>query len=229
MKKAIILFALIAGTSAIAQNNIDDTIQVVGEGTVATTPDKAVISVSILQEEEEDYKKAQKAVNTVANKLLSDLEHLKIDKKDIRTDLVRLNKTYDYNLKKYKYSATQSFNIVLQDLNKYGEVMNTILASGVNRIDDVKLEVSNSTELENEARKNAIKNAKEKADLYAEAMQVEIIGVKAMQEDEIRNQVNVANYAMMSTSAKTSADPVLSAGTQYVKARVQIVYKIRNK
>jgi len=107
--------------------------------------------------------------------------------------------------------------------------MNTILASGVNRIDDVKLEVSNSTELENEARKNAIKNAKEKADLYAEAMQVEIIGVKAMQEDEIRNQVNVANYAMMSTSAKTSADPVLSAGTQYVKARVQIVYKIRNK
>lgn len=229
MKKAIILFALIAGTSAIAQNNIDDTIQVVGEGTVATTPDKAVISVSILQEEEEDYKKAQQAVNTVANKLLSDLEHLKIDKKDIRTDLVRLNKTYDYNLKKYKYSATQSFNIVLQDLNKYGEVMNTILASGVNRIDDVKLEVSNSTELENEARKNAIKNAKEKADLYAEAMQVEIIGVKAMQEDEIRNQVNVANYAMMSTSAKTSADPVLSAGTQYVKARVQIVYKIRNK
>lgn len=229
MKKAIILFALIAGTSAIAQNNIDDTIQVVGEGTVATTPDKAVISVSILQEEEEDYKKAQKAVNTVANKLLSDLEHLKIDNKDIRTDLVRLNKTYDYNLKKYKYSATQSFNIVLQDLNKYGEVMNTILASGVNRIDDVKLEVSNSTELENEARKNAIKNAKEKADLYAEAMQVEIIGVKAMQEDEIRNQVNVANYAMMSTSAKTSADPVLSAGTQYVKARVQIVYKIRNK
>src|SRR5690554_5510493 len=229
MKKAIILFALIAGTSAIAQNNIDDTIQVVGEGTVATTPDKAVISVSILQEEEEDYKKAQKAVNTVANKLLSDLEHLKIDKKDIRTDLVRLNKTYDYNLKKYKYSATQSFNIVLQDLNKYGEVMNTILASGVNRIDDVKLEVSNSTELENEARKNAIKNAKEKADLYAEAMQVEIIGVKAMQEDEIRNQVNVANYAMMSTSAKTSADPVLSAGTQYVKARVQIVYKIINK
>lgn len=229
MKKAIILFALIAGTSAIAQNNIDDTIQVVGEGTEATTPDKAVISVSILQEEEEDYKKAQQAVNTVANKLLSDLEHLKIDKKDIRTDLVRLNKTYDYNLKKYKYSATQSFNIVLQDLNKYGEVMNTILASGVNRIDDVKLEVSNSTELENEARKNAIKNAKEKADLYAEAMQVEIIGVKAMQEDEIRNQVNVANYAMMSTSAKTSADPVLSAGTQYVKARVQIVYKIRNK
>lgn len=229
MKKAIILFALIAGTSAIAQNNIDDTIQVVGEGTEATTPDKAVISVSILQEEEEDYKKAQQAVNTVANKLLSDLEHLKIDKKDIRTDLVRLNKTYDYNLKKYKYSATQSFNIVLQDLNKYGEVMNTILASGVNRIDDVKLEVSNSTELENEARKNAIKNAKEKADLYAEAMQVEIIGVKAMQEDEIRNQVNVANYAMMSTSAKTSADPVISAGTQYVKARVQIVYKIRNK
>jgi len=99
MKKAIILFALIAGTSAIAQNNIDDTIQVVGEGTVATTPDKAVISVSILQEEEEDYKKAQKAVNTVANKLLSDLEHLKIDKKDIRTDLVRLNKTYDYILR----------------------------------------------------------------------------------------------------------------------------------
>lgn len=145
---------------------------------------------------------------------------------DFKTKQVALNPQYDYEKKKTSYNATQTVEIVLKDLSKYDELMEGLVQQGINRLDRVSFETSKLVQLQSEARKLAMKDAKVKAEDY-----VSVLGQKVGKAYTINDNTQV-NYprpmyaAMKSASmdAAESSNETLAIGEIEVTANVSVSF-----
>ncbi|MDX1463487.1 MAG: SIMPL domain-containing protein, partial [Marinirhabdus sp.] len=169
MKAVTTLFTLLIAMLMTAQPQPQPTIEVSGEGTVSVVPDRVTISVSV-QNEGQDPKTLKQQNDATVSEVLQFLKGQNIPSKNITTQFVQLNKNYDYNTKKYKYSASQTISVLLEDMSKYEKVMTGLVNSGVNRIGGISFGTSKKDELEAEARRLAILDAKQKATEYVKPL-----------------------------------------------------------
>lgn len=173
MKKSLLfLFTLFATTMSEAQSQDQKQIPqvtVTGEGKVKVTPDQASITIAI---ETKGAKSADiKKDNDIAvEKVLQFVKKMKLPKEDVLTQRVSLNPNYDYEKKKSSFVANQTIVILLRDLSKYDELMEGLVDSGANRIDNVEFKSSKLEQIQSEARKAAIKDAKKKAEDYVSVL-----------------------------------------------------------
>ena len=170
MKKVILIFALIflANTYAQEQKQVP-MINVSGEGKVKVAPDQATISISI-------ETKGIKAVDVKQDNdkkmdaILKFVKKSNIATEDFQTQRISLNPNYDYEKKKYSYIATQTLQILLKDLSKYDALMEGLVNEGINRIDNVEFKSSKIFQLQSDARKLAMKDAKSKAEDFVSVL-----------------------------------------------------------
>lgn len=144
-------------------------VTVSGEGKIKVTPDQACITVSI---ETKGTKAADvKKENDIAvEKVLQFVKRMKLPKEDVLTQRVNLYPNYDYEKKKHNYLANQTIVILLKDLSKYDELSEGLIDNGVNRIDNVEFKSSKLEQLQSDARKAAMKDAKQKAEDYVSVL-----------------------------------------------------------
>jgi uncharacterized protein len=148
-------------------------VTVSGEGKIKVTPDQAYITVSI---ETKGTKAADvKKENDIAvEKVLQFVKRMKLPKEDVLTQRVNLYPNYDYEKKKHNYLANQTIVILLKDLSKYDELSEGLIDAGVNRIDNVEFKSSKLEQLQSDARKAAMKDAKQKAEDYVSVLNQKI-------------------------------------------------------
>jgi uncharacterized protein YggE len=77
---------------------------------------------------------------------------------------------YDYNKKKYTFTANQTIVIHLRDLSKYDAMMMGLVDAGANDIQGVEFRTSKLEQYESEARTKAVQQARAKANDYAAAL-----------------------------------------------------------
>ena len=139
---------------------------VVGEGKIAVVPDIAEVNLGITIEKE-SINEAQKQANQTINSIEKSLKDLKIDKKDIKTSDYRVYPNYDYRAERKitGYTVETNLQIKVRDFEKINKVIDNATDLGANQIrglnftvDEEKLE-----EYKNDARKEAVEKAKEKA------------------------------------------------------------------
>lgn len=148
-------------------------VTVSGEGKIKVTPDQALITVSI---ETKGTKAADvKKENDIAvEKVLQFVKRMKLPKEDVLTQRVNLYPNYDYEKKKHNYLANQTIVILLKDLSKYDELSEGLIDAGVNRIENVEFKSSKLEQLQSDARKAAMKDAKQKAEDYVSVLNQKI-------------------------------------------------------
>lgn len=151
------------------QKNSVPQISVTGEGKVKIVPDQAVVTVGF-QNSGKDAKEVKTLNDEVVDKVIKFLKKSGVPATDYKTDNVSLNKSYDYEKKKYNFHANQTLNITLKDLTKYDEIMMGLNDAGVNSIQGVEFKSSKMEEYERDARKKAILNAKQKAQDYVSVL-----------------------------------------------------------
>ncbi|WP_396171391.1 SIMPL domain-containing protein [Flavobacterium sp.] len=164
MKKIILIFALVCFATTYSQEQKQvPMINVAGEGKVKVAPDQVVISVSIETKgtRAEDVKREN---DKKMDGILKFIKKSNIASEDFQTQRVALNPNYDYEKKKYSYIASQTVQIVVKDLSKYDVLMEGLVNEGINRIDNVEFKSSKMIQLQSEARKLAMKDAKGKAE-----------------------------------------------------------------
>lgn len=170
MKKVILIFALVFMANSYSQDQkLVPMINVSGEGKVKVAPDQALISISI----ETKGTKANEVKQENDLKMDAILKFIKksnIASDDFQTQRISLNPNYDYEKKKYNYVATQTLQILLKDLSKYDTLMEGLVTEGINRIDNVEFKSSKLVQLQSDARKLAIKDAKSKADDFVSVL-----------------------------------------------------------
>ena len=226
MKKAVLILGFLWMTMSYSQEQKQiPMINVSGEGKVKVTPDQAAITVSI----ETKGTKAADVKEENDKKMDAILKFIKkatIAKEDFQTLRVSLNPNYDYEKKKHNYVATQSLQILLKDLYKYDELMEGLVNEGINRIDNVEFKSSKITQLQSDARKLAVKEAKAKAEDF-----VSVLGQKVGEAILISDNSQTYNpqprmYAMkaMAMDGVEAPRETLAVGEIEITANVSVSF-----
>lgn len=170
MKKSIFLLLTIFVTNMNAQvSKFTPHIAVTGEGKITVQPDQAVINFGV-QNTGKDAAEVKKMNDEIVDKVMKFIKKFGIPSTDVQTTNVSLHKSYDYDKKKHNYQASQSITITLKELKKYDELMMGLVDNGINNISNVEFKSSKIEEHKVTARKQAILDAKKKAEDFATAL-----------------------------------------------------------
>jgi uncharacterized protein YggE len=223
MKNALLILAVLFMTMSHAQEQKQiPSINVSGEGKVKVAPDQASITISIETKgtKAEDVKKEN---DKKMDAVLKFIKSSNIAKEDYQTQRVSLNPNYDYEKKKHNYIATQTVQILLKDLSKYDVLMEGLVDQGINRIDNVEFKSSKMKELQSDARKLAVKDAKAKSEDFVSVLGQKV-GKAILISDNTQAYVPQPRmYAMKSMSMDESATKeTLAIGEIEITANVSV-------
>lgn len=222
MKKYLFLLAMLVSSFAVAQENIQPRVSVIGTGTVKIVPDQVLIN-SRIEHTGKSASEVKKQNDQVVNDVIKYLRSQGVDPKNIQTEYIRLNKEFNYNTKDTFYSANQAISIHLKDLKKYETIMSGLLESGLNRIDGIQFQTSKKEELQAEARKKAVMNAKMKAEEYAKALGQEI--GKAISIDEVQTDHYQPVYRVMEMKADSAeSQESIAPGEMEITVKVNVAF-----
>jgi uncharacterized protein YggE len=168
--------AFIAGAlltaPALAQTEPPAAISVTGEATVSVPPDLAEVDGGVTSEAR-TAREASDANNVAMGKVLSALKAAGIAEKDFQTSRLSLQPQYAPKppgpSAVVGYRASNHVTIRLRDVSKVAGVIDTLVTAGANEIGGINFMVSNASKLLDEAREQAIADARRKAEIYAKA------------------------------------------------------------
>ena len=169
--------AVIAGTllttPALAQTAAPPSvISVTGEATVSVAPDQAQIEGGVVSEAK-TAREASDANNTAMGKVLLALKGAGIDEKDVQTSRLSLqpqnapNRTGPSAI--IGYRASNRVTVRLREVTSLAGVIDTLVGAGANEIGGINFMVSQASRHLDEAREQAIADARRKAEIYARA------------------------------------------------------------
>lgn len=229
MKKFnLILILMTATTSLIAQNREINTVTVRGEGIIRAVPDEVTVNVRV-EHTGENTKQLKSQNDAVVKQILQYVKKAGVPDKDVSTLYMNLTRNYDYNTKTYVFAANQSLSIKLRDLSKYEQLMNGLMDTGMNRIEGISFSSSQKDALESEARKQAIRNAKMKADEYASVLNQTVGKAVSISEFGDGGEPRPVLYKMaaMSDSAGYDEGATIAPGEMEIRTTVNVVFELK--
>ena len=146
-------------------------ISVVGKATVYVSPDQAMISFSIVSQAN-DLTAAKQRHDTAMQKTNTLFNQYGIEQKDVTAENLTIHPQYSYNADTPKflyYEITQNISAVITNLDNYEPFLTDLVNNGIDRINDVRFSTKDVKKYKDEARRNAVKAAEEKAQLLCEA------------------------------------------------------------
>ncbi len=165
-----------------AQGTILD---VSAEGRTTRVPDIATIRAGVVSQ----APTAAAALADNAQRMARVLAALKrggIAARDIATANVGLSPQYRYTDGQPPaltgYQATNTVSVRFRDVAKAGGVLDTLVAQGANQIDGPNLSIDQPDAALDEARTDAVKQARTRADLYAAAAGMKVVRVISIAE-----------------------------------------------
>lgn len=212
-------------------------ISVTGEGEVLAISDIASLNINI-SKDGVTAKEAQNLLNESITKTLTYLAEQKIEDKDIKSEYGGLNPKYSYekcytytcpqNPKIIGYTATQSITVKIRDVDSANTVRTGLADLGITDISGPTFSIDDEDGYKEQARSEAISQAKEKAEVLAKDLGVKL-GKVVNYSDNDRNMYPMYEKAMISsTMALDSVSaPTLPKGENKITSNVTITYEIR--
>lgn len=173
---ALALFALVvsACAPAVASGSPARSLNVAGSGTAYLVPDIAYIYLGV-HTELPSASEAVKQNNAQTQTMIQALTNFGVDAKDIRTTSFSIYPFDKYDPatgvatgEKY-YSVDNTVYVTVRDLNKLGELLDTVISAGANTVNSVQFDVADKDAALKQARADALNDAKAKADELAAA------------------------------------------------------------
>jgi len=169
---AVITAGTLLAAPALAQTALPAAISVTGEATVSAAPDLAQIEAGVTSEAK-TAREASEANNAAMGKVLQALKGAGIAEKDFQTSRLSLQPQSAPNRPGPSavvgYRASNRVTIRLRDVAKLANVIDTLVGAGANDIGGINFMVSNASKLLDEAREQAVADARRKAEIYAKA------------------------------------------------------------
>ncbi len=224
--------ALFLASPSWGQENRNDfrrQVTVSGLGEVHAVPDKANVSAGVISLGDTAAQALQK--NTTNMRAVFDaLIQLGIAEKDIQTSNFSVSPRYgryeksDVPPKIVGYQVSNSVSIVIRDLEKLGEALDSFVTAGANNLGGVQFTFSDPSALQVKARIAAIEDAKARAKLYAETAGASLGEVLIIQESSVPRPMPV--MARMASFAEDSSVPI-AAGEGTVSSSVTVTFALK--
>ena len=163
----LLSFFLVAKTKQVLNTaTTTNTVSFSGEGKVLAKPDVAVTFLSMVTEATTS-KEAQDENSKKSNQVVEFLENADIDEKDIKTTSYNISPIYNYSRLREPeitgYRVNQSLEVKIRDLDKASEIIDGVVAAGVNQVGNLSFQIDDPEKLQSQAREMAIKDAKNNA------------------------------------------------------------------
>jgi uncharacterized protein len=199
-------------------------IVVTGSAQVEAQPDQATVRLGVVRQASA-AQAAQEQANAASKEILAAISKLGIPPQKIQTSRLTLTPNYRGDPPKIvAYSASNIISIELDDLARVGPVIDAGLTAGANQLQGVRFRLKNDMAVRERALRDAVMDARRKAEVIAEALGVRLAGVLEVSESGVsiaeRGQVEFARAAAL------VAETPVSPGELDVNANVTVRYRI---
>jgi uncharacterized protein YggE len=205
---------------------MDRLITVSATGYATAEPDQARLSTGVTSEAE-TAKEAFAVNSELMQKVINGLKESGIDAKDIQTSNFNVEPRYETGKSTTPvingYRVSNQVEILVRDLKSLGGLLDKLVSLGANQMHGLTFVVSKAETLKDDARKEAVANARRRAELLATAAGAGVGEVVSIAE-EVSYQG--PRPMAMSTRAKAEFAPVES-GTETLEARVTVTWKLK--
>ena len=203
-------------------------LDVVAQGTVKRVPDVAIISAGVITTAR-DAKSAMASNATAMARVLGALRSAGVAERDMATAQIGLNPQYRYVENQPPvvtgYQANNSVTVRFRDIAKSGAILDALVGAGANQINGPTLTIDKPEAAQDEARADAIKTARARAELYARAAGLTVKRIVAISEASTMSGPQPMPYVraqMADASAKSEVIP----GEQDVGVTVSVSFEL---
>lgn len=235
MKISVLALALIGLGGALNAQTLVRGISVSGSSEIKVAPDLAIVSLGVSVEGRESAAVLDQTSAAVAA-VLAELTALDIAEKDIQTSGVSLTPRYgqdsngrmDYS-KITGYAASNSMTVRVHDLLALGEVLSRGVSAGANRMNGISFVLEDDASILDQARRQAVADARHRAELYADAAGVSLGQVLSLSEAGVNAYgPPVMMEPMMEASLRSAKlDVPIATGEITVSASIEATFAIQ--
>ena len=227
------MIVLAAGTACAAgADPAPRTVTMSGQGIAKAAPDQAQFSTGVITQGN-TAALALAANSRAMNAVFATLKRLSIADKDIQTSNFSLSPQYQV----YKpgtngpqrivgYQVSNNVNVTVEDLDRTGAVLDALVSSGSNQIDNIGFSIRDTSTLLKQARAAAVKDAVDRAQTYAKAAGVALGRILSIQESS-NYQPRPMFRAMAMMALPDANPPPIAGGEESVSAEVTITWEIQ--
>lgn len=208
------------------------TLFVTGSSTTQTKPDKVTVSLGV--ETTSTKAKAALAANSeLMNKIINALQIAGVNENETSTSSFTITPNRDYSIDKNQgkligFTVSNSIQIDSHNVNDSSEWIDIAVSSGANNVNSIYFSVSDKKldGIKNELLREAIENAREKADIAASALGLKIAGIRTVNIDQATpffpGPIPYSAESLKS-DAITPSTPIM-VGEQQISLSVSIVF-----
>jgi uncharacterized protein len=221
--RTLLLAVALTAILALPVQAAERLITVTGHGVVAVAPDTAMIRIGVTSQGK-TAREASEANAKQMTKVIGTIEQSGIAKKDIQTSRLSLQPQYDSKNGANRLLGFQVTNQITVRIHKIGDlpsILDKAISSGANEMSGIEFLVSGESKLLDQARDDAITDARRKAELYAKAAGTSVGKVVSITEEG--STPSPRQFQAMRASA--GAVPV-APGEQMLRATVTVSYEL---
>jgi len=199
-------------------------VTVSGEATVAVAPDAAIIRIGV-SSQGRSAREASDANSKHMAAVLSAIKDAGVADRDIQTSRLSLQPQYDSSkpgpARLLGFQVTNQVTIKIRDIDKMPAILDRAIGAGANEMSGIEFVVSEQSKLLDQAREEAIADARRKAELYAKAAGGKLGPVAAIAEEG-----SAAPPRPLAAMRAAAAAVPVAPGERELRAAVTVSYEL---
>lgn len=211
---------------------LDGTVlEVSAEGRTSRVPDLATIRAGVVTQS--PTASAALADNSARMaRVLAAIKRAGVADRDIQTASVSLSPQYRYENNQPPqltgYQASNTVAIRFRDIARAGPILDALVKEGANQIDGPNLSLDKPDAALDEARADAIKRARARADLYARAAGLSVARILSISEGgENAGGPQPPVFYARAAKAEMQSDTAIAAGERDVTATINVRFLLK--
>ena len=208
-------------------------IWVTGQGEVMAVPDIATLRLGI-EAEEESVAEAQTQAAEAMDDVMTALTENGVAKNDIQTQYLSIQRVTKWDRVKEEevvtgYRVTNMVTAKIRDMDKVGTIIDAVAAAGgdLTRVDSINFSVEDPTDYYEEAREEAMADAKAKARQLAELADVTLGKPTYISESFYAAPRYVPMPGGIAPEVEVVVETPISPGELEISLSVQVAYAIQ--
>lgn len=243
LKMALVVALLLAAVVWIAKEakefryigtnpNQTRAISVTGESRKFIKADVATVQVTVVSDSgTTNLAETQDRNSQKANDVIAFLKSEGVKEEDTKTVNYSIYPRYNYSERGQEflgYTIRQDLQIKIRDLNKVGTILNGVVSRGANEVSGLQFTVDDPKKIIEEARAEAIKEAKEKAERLAGDLGVDLVRLSNYSESGGGDPMPPIFYAKDAALGRGGGgvSPDVQVGQNEIRTVVTLIYEV---
>ena len=203
-------------------------LSVSAQAEASRVPDVASLSTGVVTQAA-DANAALAANATQMNKVMAAIKAAGIAGKDIQTSGISVSPQYRYGENQPPaitgYQASNTVSIKVREIDKLGEVLDALVASGANQVNGPSFEIDQPEAVYDEARRAALEKAQQRASMYAKSLGMQVRRIVSISEGGGFQPPQPMMMARAKAYDSAESSPV-SPGETTLTANLDVVFEL---